>query len=90
MRKEDIGLENTLDTGQTEDGFYKFKSIQDHRGSDAPSNPEYLGRSHNLLIEWDTGEKTCEPLSNIIADDLYSCAVYVRKFDLLNTLGLKD
>ena len=24
-------LEDTLDTGQTEDGLYKFKSIQDHR-----------------------------------------------------------
>ena len=30
---------------------------------------------------------TWEPLSNIIADDYYSCAVYAKKFDLLNTLG---
>ena len=28
---------------------------------------------------------TWEPLSNIIADDPYSCAVYAKKSDLLNT-----
>ena len=31
-----------------------------------------------------------EPLSNIIADDCYSCAVYVNKFNLLNTQGWKQ
>ena len=30
---------------------------------------------------------TWEPSSNIIADDPYSCAVYAKKFDLLNTQG---
>ena len=28
---------------------------------------------------------TWEPLSIIIADDCYSCAVYAKKFDLLKT-----
>ena len=28
---------------------------------------------------------TWEPLSNIIADDLFSCAVYAKKFNLLST-----
>ena len=32
----------------------------------------------NLLIEWETGEMTWEPLSNIIADDPYSCAIYTK------------
>ena len=32
---------------------------------------------------------TWEPLGNIIADDPYSCAVYAKKFDLLNTQGWK-
>ena len=41
--------EDTLDTVQTEDGLYKFKSIQDLRGPYSPS--EYLGSSYNLLIE---------------------------------------
>ena len=33
---------------------------------------------------------TWEPLSNIIADDPYSCAIYAKKFDLLNTQGWKQ
>ena len=78
-------LEDTLDTGQTENGLYKFKSILDHRGPYSPSDPEYLGSSYNLLIEWEAGEMTWEPLSNIIADELYSCAVYAKIFNLLNT-----
>ena len=80
-------LENTLDTGQTEDGLYKFKPILDHRGPDSPSDPEYLGSRYNLLIEWETGVMTWEPLSNIIADNPYSCAVYAKKLNLLNTQG---
>ena len=76
-------LQDTLDTGQTEDGLYRFKSIKDHRCPYFSSDPEYLGSCYNLLMEWEAGEMTLEPLSNIIADDPYSCAVYAKKFDLL-------
>ena len=30
---------------------------------------------------------TWEPLSNILADDPDSCAVYAKKFNLINTQG---
>ena len=80
-------LEDTLDTGQTEHGLYKFNSIQEHTGPYTSSDPEYLGSSYNLLIEWETGEMAWYPLSNIIADDPYTCAVYAKKFNLLNTQG---
>ena len=80
-------LEDTLDTGQTEDGLYRFKSIQDHRGPYSPSDPEYLESRYNLLIEWETREMTWGPLSNIIADDPYYCAVCAKKFDLVNKQG---
>ena len=62
-------LEDTLDTGQPLDGLYKFKSIKDHRRPYYLSDPKYLRSSYNILIEWETGETTWEPLSNIIADD---------------------
>ena len=62
-------LEENFDTGQHGDGLYKFKSIKDHRGPYTSTDPEYFGSSYNLLIEWETGEMTWEPLSNIIADD---------------------
>ena len=32
---------------------------------------------------------TWEPLSNIIASDPYTCAVYAKKHDLFNISGLK-
>ena len=69
--------EDIFDSGQHEDGLYKFKSIKDHRDPYTSTDQEYLGSSYNLLIEWETGEMTWEPLSNIIADASYSCAVYV-------------
>ena len=35
------------------------------------------------------GDLTWEPLSNIIASDPYSCAIYAKKHELLNTPGWK-
>ena len=80
-------LEDETDTGPLEDGFYRFKCIKDHKGPYTSSDPEYNGSSYNLLIEWETGEQTWEPLSNIIASDPYTCAVYAKEHDLLNTPG---
>ena len=82
-------LQDNTDTGQLENGLYKVRCIRDHRGPYNPSDPEYLGSSYNLLIEWETGEMTWEPLSYIIASDLYMCAVYAKEYDLLNTPGWK-
>ena len=42
-----------------------------------------------MMIEWDTGETTHEPLPLIIQDDPISCAVYAKKHGLLNTSGWK-
>ena len=81
-------LEDNTDTGQLDHSLYKFKCIEDHRGPYTSSDPEYLGSSYNLVIEWETGV-TWEPLSNIIASDPYTCAVYAEKHDLLNTSGWK-
>ena len=82
-------LEDKTDTGPLEDGLYRFKCIKDHRGPYTSSDPEYNGSSYNLLIEWETGEQTWEPLSNIVASDPYTCAVYAKEHNLLNTPGWK-
>ena len=81
--------EDNTDTGQLANGFYKFNCIKDHRGPYTSPDPEYLGSSYNLLIEWETGEITWEPLSNIIASDPYTCATYAKRHNLLNTPGWK-
>ena len=82
-------LEDNTDTGQLENGFYKFNCIKDHRVPYTSSDPEYLGSSYNLIIEWETGEITWEPLSNIIASDPYTCAIHAKRHNLLNTPGWK-
>ena len=82
-------LEDITDTGQLENGFYKLKCIKEHRGPYTSSGPEYLGSSYNLLIEWETGEITWEPLSSIIASDPYTSATYAKRHNLLNSSGWK-
>ena len=82
-------LKDKTDTGPLEDRLYRFKCIKDHKGPYTSSDPEYNGSSYNLLIEWETGEQTWEPLSNIIASDPYTSAVYAKEHNLLNTPGWK-
>jgi hypothetical protein len=42
-----------------------------------------------LLVEWENGEITTEPLSVIAADDPVTCAVYAREHELLDVKGWK-
>ena len=51
-------LEDNFDTGQHEDGLYRFKSIKDHRVPYSSLDPEYLLSIYNLLIGWETGKMT--------------------------------
>ena len=39
------------------------------------------------MIEWDTGETSYEPSSLTVQDDPITCAVYGKKYGLLNTPG---
>ena len=82
-------LEDKTATGPLEDGLYRFKCIKDHKGPYTSSDPEYNGSSYNPLIEWESGEQTLGPLSNSIASDPYTCAVYAKEHNLLNTPGWK-
>ena len=59
-----IYLEDRTDTGPLEGGFYRFKSVKDHKGPYTSSDPAYNGSSYNLLIERETGEQTWETKDN--------------------------
>ena len=80
-------LDDSTDTGQLENGLNKFKCIKVHRGPYTPSDPEYVGSSYNLHIEWETGEMTWAPLSNIIPCNPYTCVVYAKKLPTFLFLG---
>ena len=68
---------------------WKFKRIASHEGPLSPEHPSYNGSSYNIMVEWENGEITSEPLGVIAADDPVSCAVYAKENNLLNTPGWK-
>ena len=74
---------------ETEEGQWKFKAITAHQGPLSPSDPAYNGSRFNVLVEWETGESTFEPLSTIAADDPVTCAIYARDNNLLEEEGWK-
>ena len=42
---------------------------------------------YNVMIEWEDGSRTFEPLGIIAKDDPVTCAKYANENDLLNTKG---
>jgi hypothetical protein len=67
----------------------KFKNITAHQGPLYPNDPNSKGSKFNVLIEWEDGDITYEPLDTIAADDPVTCALYAKRNDLLNTPGWK-
>ena len=49
-----------------------------------PTDPNWKGCKYNVLVEWETGEKTYEPLSVLAADDPVMCASSAKENDLLH------
>jgi len=70
--------------------IWKFKRIVSHQGPLRKSDPNYKGSSYNVLIEWEDGEITTEPLTSIAADDPVTCAIYAKENGLLELPGWKQ
>ena len=68
---------------------WKFRRIVAHEGPLDKSHPSYKGSKYNVMLEWETGEVTAEPLHLIAADDPVTCAIYARDNDLLDLPGWK-
>jgi len=69
--------------------LWRFKRIMSHQGPLSTSDTDYKGSTYNVQVEWENGEITFEPLSNVAADDPVSCAIYARENGLLDTPGWK-
>jgi hypothetical protein len=74
----------------SEEVVWKFKQIVGHQGPLPSKHPEYKGSTYNVMLEWETGEITSEPLSLIAADDPVTCAIYAKENSLLDTPGWKQ
>jgi Reverse transcriptase (RNA-dependent DNA polymerase) len=73
----------------TDGGLLTFKSILAHQGPLTVRDPRYKGSAWNLLIEWDDGEPTWEPLKIIASCDPVAVALYGEANNLLNKKGWK-
>ena len=72
---------------QDDETLYKFSTISDHQGPLDSDDHNYKGSLYNVMVEWETGEITEEPLSIAAADDLVTCTAYPKKDNLLNLPG---
>ena len=84
-------LNNYFETELNEDGeqLFHFQEILGHEGPLNKEHPNYKGSTWNVLVLWNTGEKTFEPLHIIANDDPVSCAIYAKNNNLLSKPGWK-
>jgi hypothetical protein len=54
---------------------WKFRRITAHQGPLTQKDKDYNGSLYNVMVEWENGEITSEPLSTIVADDPVTCAI---------------
>ena len=50
-------------------------------------NHHYKGSKWNVHVEWENGEITWEPLGIIAKSDPFTCAIYAKEYNLLDTPG---
>jgi hypothetical protein len=70
--------------------LWSFKNIIAHEGPLTRDSPSYKGSSYNVLIAWEDGSRTFEPLKTIAADNPAVCAVDAERAKLLDTDGWKQ
>ena len=71
------------------DDLYKFRALIGNQGPLKATEPNWKGCKYNILVDWETGEKTYEPLSILAADDPVTFGTYAKDNDLLHIDGWK-
>ena len=82
-------IQKGTDAEEDPDSLFKFRDIVAHQGPLESTDPNHKGSKYNVMVEWESGEVTYEPLTHISKDDPITCAVYAKKHDLLDTTGWK-
>ena len=82
-------IQEGTDAEEDPDSLFKFRDIVAHQGPLESTDPNHKGSKYNVMVEWESGEVTYEPLTLISKDDPITCAVYAKKHDLLDTTGWK-
>ena len=82
-------IQKGTDAEEDPDSLFKFRDIVSHQGPLESTDPNHKGSKYNVMVEWESGEVTYEPLTLICKNDPITCAVYAKKHDLLDTTGWK-
>ena len=82
-------IQKGTDAEEDPDSLFKFRDIVAHQGPLESTDPNHKGSKYNVMVEWESGEVTYEPLTLISKDDPITCAVYAKKHDLLDTTEWK-
>ena len=84
-----LKINKGTDAEEDSDSLFKFRDIVAHQGPPESTDPDQKGSKYNVMVEWESGEVTYEPLTLISKDGPITCAVYAKKHDLLDTTGWK-
>ena len=82
-------IQKGTDAEDDPDSLFKFRDIVAHQGPLESTDPNHKGSKYDVMVEWESGEVTYEPLTLISKADPITCAVYAKKHDLLDTTGWK-
>ena len=70
--------------------IWSYRKILAHSGPFTNKDKEHKGSSYNVLIEWENGDVTEEPLNWMIKENAIPIAQYAKENNLLNTPGWKS
>jgi hypothetical protein len=86
---DEYAREEVITYNQLLDYLARDNGIVSHQGPITSNHPDCNGSMYSLLIEWENGETTKEPLQFIAKDDPVTCAIYAKEHGLLDLLGCK-
>jgi hypothetical protein len=69
---------------------WAFKEITEHQGPPTSSDRRYKGSSYNVLVQWEDGSETFEPLSVMANEGPITFSKYAKDNDLLDKPGWKS
>ena len=82
-------IQEGSDAEEDPDSLFKFRDIVAHQGPLESTNPNHKRSKYNVMVEWEPGEVTLEPLTLISKDGPVICTLYAKKHDLLDTTRWK-
>ena len=62
-------IQKGTDAEEDPDSLFKFRDIVAHQGPVESTDPNHKGSKYNVMVEWESGEVTYEPLTLISKDD---------------------